>query len=428
MNSILLKNVRIFSGAGVPPFQADLRIGTEGRIELPAGPAQQGEWVFDASGMGVSTGWTDMRAVLCEPGFEHKDDLRSLQRSAAAGGFTAVAVLPNTKPAIQTKESVRFVRTASEGPVALLPIAALSKDCAGQEMAELYDLHHAGAIAFSDGLQTARNAGLVKNALLYLKSFNGLLIDTPDEESISLYGQMHEGAASTRLGMKGIPALAEEMAIRRQLALAEYTGAAIHFSVISAAGSVELIRQAKARGIAVTCDTSAHHLFFTDEDLFSFDTFLKSKPPFRTEQDRQALWQGIREGVIDAVVSAHQPQDQESKELEFDLADFGLLGLETTFAALRTAAPADIETKYLLGLLTTGPARILSKSLPALQDGAPANLTLFHPEMEWTPTAADFHSFSGNTPYVGRPLKGRPLAVWNQGASYLSPALENFKI
>ncbi|MCS6832727.1 MAG: dihydroorotase, partial [Flammeovirgaceae bacterium] len=296
--------------------------------------------VVEASRWSVSVGWCDLRAVVCEPGLEEHDDIPSLCRSAIAGGFTDVATLPNTQPVVQHKETITFLKTkAAFYPVSLHPIAALTQDTKGEDLAELYDLHQGGAIAFSDGLKSTRHEGVLLRALQYVQPFDGLIINLPSLAHIGKGGQMHEGVVSVRLGMKGIPSLTETMAIQRDIALLDYTGGKIHFTCISSKEGVELIRQAKAKGYRVTCDVAAHHLLFTDENLTNFDTTLKVRPPFRSEADKAALWQGIADNTIDAICTNHHPLSVEAKELEFDEAEPGMLALETAFSAICMAKP-----------------------------------------------------------------------------------------
>jgi dihydroorotase len=362
----------------------------------------------------VSLGWADMQAVLCEPGYEHKETLRSMALAAASGGFTDVAVLPNTKPVIQTKESVEFVRNRSQYlPTRFHVMAALSKDNEGQEMTEILDLHYAGAVAFTDGLKPLNRSSLISRSLQYISQFGGLLVNLPDDRDLSAHGQMHEGEISTLLGLKGIPTLAEELAIQRDLALLPFSGGRLHFSAISAAESVQRIRKAKQKGLAVTCGVTVANLFFTDQDLLGFDTNLKISPPLRTETDRFALWEGLRDGTIDVIITDHHPQDIESKELEFDLADVGMIGFETAFAALCTQKPADFPLDLLIEKMTVSPRKILGLSIPALEIGEKACLTVFDPIQEWEFGLSNIKSASRNPPFIGKALKGKAILTIN---------------
>jgi dihydroorotase len=416
--ALLLKKIRIICPSS-PYHQTrqDLLIehGSISQIgEVPTFP--QDVNIMDASNWSVSVGWCDLRSVVCEPGFEGQDDIASLCRSAAAGGFTDLAVLPNTQPVIQHKESIFFLKAKSAYfPVNLHPIAALTTDTKGEELAEMYDMHLSGAVAFSDGLRSTKHEGVIMRALQYLQSFGGLMMNLPGINHLGKGGQMHEGEMSVRLGMKGIPSLLEEMAIQRDLKILEYTGGKIHFSCLSSKEGVELIRNAKAKGLAVTCDVSANHLYFTDNELFNFDTNLKSKPPFRSKQDQEALWRGLVDGTIDAICTNHHPLDQEAKELEFDLAEEGILGLETAFATIMTNKPDFIDLETIIEKLSTSPRRILNISQPKILEGKPANLVIFDEKHSWTVQTKDFCSKSTNTPFVGKSLKGKVLGVIHRG-------------
>lgn len=310
--------------------------------------------VLEADNLHVSPGWVDMRVLAQDPGYEHKEDLVSVCQAAASGGFTDIAVLPNTQPVIDDKGMLGYVRRMAEGqPVSVHVIAAVTKKAAGEDFTEMLDLHHAGAVAFSDGHHPIQNPDLFLKTLQYLQPINGLLINRPEEQLLTRFGQMHEGIQSTLLGLKGMPALAEELIVERDLRLLDYVGRVegighraedqlprpsalcpmLHFSTISSARSVELIRQAKGRGVPVSCDVAAHQLVFDASALAGFDTNLKVNPPFRSVDDVAALWSGLADGTIDAIVSDHTPHDAESKQLEFDQAEFGVTGLETVFAA-----------------------------------------------------------------------------------------------
>ncbi|WP_128544351.1 dihydroorotase [Larkinella soli] len=385
--------------------------------------------VIEREGLCVSPGWVDLRVSAKDPGFEHKEDLTTACRAAARGGFTDIAVLPNTSPALDSKDTIGYVKQVTMGqPVSVHPIAAVTKRIEGKDFTEMIDLHQAGAVAFSDGEHPLSDPDLLLKTLQYLQPFNGLLMNRPEEQRLTQFGQMHEGLTSTLLGMKGMPALAEEMAVERDLRLLEYVlglGSGekpappptpeitvLHFSTISTARSVELIRQAKAQGLPVSCDVAAHQLAFDDTALMSFDTNLKVNPPFRLPADLAALQQGLIDGTIDAIVSDHNPQDEESKNLEFDNAEFGIIGLETAFAVVRTYFPA-YPLEQLIDRLTRRPRRILRLPAQSIDENQPATLTLFDPDLEWTfeKTA----SRSKNSPFLGTTLKGRALWIIGKG-------------
>lgn len=370
------------------------------------------------SGLYVSTGWVDMRVSAKDPGQEHKETLQSVSEAAAFGGFTEIATLPNTHPSVQTKEAVAYQKRGSFGSgVRIHPIASVSLKNEGKELAEMIDLHHAGAVAFSDGENPIWHSDIFVKTLQYLQTFDGLLINRPEDTLLTRFGVMNEGLSSTLLGLKGMPKLAEEMMIMRDLKLLEYVAAPnesdhtlLHFSLISSAQSVELIRVAKQQGWPISCDIAAHQIAFDDTSLADFDTNLKVNPPFRSQQDIEALWRGLADGTIDAIVSDHNPQDEESKKLEFDLAEFGIIGLETAFAVINTYNPG-LPISQLIEKFTVLPRRVLRLPQPTIAEGAPANLTLFDAHTPWTFTENDIRSISKNTPFVGKQFKGRAVAT-----------------
>jgi dihydroorotase len=370
--------------------------------------------IIEAAGKLISVGWFDMQANFGDPGDEHKEDLQSGARTAAAGGFTEVALLPNTHPVIQSKNDIRYLMQDSGQPLRLYPVAAVTRDAKGEELTEMIDLHRAGAVAFSDGLKPLWHTQVMLKALQYMQKMDSLLISRPEDLHLTSFGDMHEGIQSTILGLKGMPVLAETIAIERDLRLLEYVaeyavGAAprLHFSNISAAASVELLRKAKKNGLPVSCDVAAHHLYFTDEALSGFDTNLRVKPPLRTEEDRLALISGIQDGTIDAIVSSHQPHEEESKKCEFDLAAFGMLGLQTMFPIINAVLRKDLPLEFLLEKISTVPRSILRLDIPRVEEGEMANLTLFDPEAHWVLDASSNRSKSRNSPFWGKELKGR---------------------
>lgn len=389
--------------------------------------AEPGMRVVEAGNLHVSPGWVDLRVLAQDPGYEHKEDLTSVCRAAAAGGFTDIAVLPNTQPVADDKGSLGYIRRMAEGqPVTVHLLAAITRKTAGEDFTEMLDLHHAGAVAFSDGHHPLQNPDLFLKTLQYLQPIDGLLMNRPEEQLLTRFGQMHEGVQSTLLGLKGMPALAEELMIERDLRLLDYVlgeGRAkpeagqvqvpvLHFSTLSSARSVELIRAAKAQGMPVSCDVAAHQLVFDDSALSGFDTNLKVNPPFRSADDVAALWAGLADGTIDAVVSDHTPQDAECKNLEFDQADFGMIGLETVFALAMTYNQ-HLPLAQLIDRLTTRPRQILRLPPVTIAEGQPARLTLFDPAGRWT--YSQTHSKSKNSPFLGQTLTGRVVGTVHHG-------------
>lgn len=408
---ISIKNVRIaHKGFNAQTgYHVLINEGTLSRISEQA-LEEKSDLEVDGSGCWLSAGWCDMRASYCDPGLEHKEDLESGAMAAADGGFTAVALLPNTSPVIDSKKGIRYIHAGNAGRLTqLYPLGAVSVGAAGEELSEMIDLWQAGALGFTDGTHPITNTSLILKALQYLQLFGGVLMNQPVEAQLVRGGQMHEGINSTLLGMKGMPALAEEMAIERDIRLLRYAGGRMHFSCISTAGGVDLIRQAKEEGLQVSCDVAVHQLLFTDAALHDFDTNYKVNPPLRGEDHRQALIRGIKEGTIDAIVSDHQPQDTESKKLEFDLADFGIVSQQTAFAALLRIKELDVN--LMVEKLAHAPRRILGLPGIELKEGAEANLTLFSTDYEWAFTEETNFSKSNNSPFFQQQLKGRALGT-----------------
>lgn len=379
-------------------------------------PAEKGAEVWEHANAWVSPGWLDVGTHTGDPGYEHREDLHTTTRAAAAGGFTAVACFPNTHPAVHSKSEVLYVKNKTERePVTFYPIGAVSQGCEGKDLAELYDMHTAGAVAFGDGRKALQDAGLLLRALQYAKAFNGLVINEPHHKTIAGSGQMHEGVLSTSLGMKGIPTLAEEIIVQRDLSVLEYAAGRLHLHLISSAKSVVLIRAAKKAGLPVTASAAVANLCFTDEKLIDFDTNWKLLPPLRSQTDTDALLEGLADGTIDFICSNHTPWDEEAKNLEFPYAEFGMIGLETTFALCRTFLSNKLSVSDIVEKMAAAPRRVLGLPLPEIRPGAPAELTLFDPDMEWVFGENDVRSKSRNTPFVGQPLKGKVLGIVNKG-------------
>ena len=377
------------------------------------------EEVIDAKGMKLSPGWFDLRANFNDPGLEYKEDLESGRSAAVAGGFTDVLLLPNTQPVIESKNDVKYLlRDNAYELVKLHVTAAVTKGVKGTDFTDIIDLHHAGAIAFSDGETPLYNSDILVKTLEYLQKIDGLLINRPEDKNLSMFGLMHEGEFSTNLGMKGIPSLAEEMMVIRDLKLLGYVGGKIHFANISTKESVALIREAKKQGLNVTCDVAVHQLVFEDKDLMDFDANLKVNPPYRSSEDRKALIDGLLDGTIDIICSTHSPQDTESKRLEFDLADNGVIGLQTLFPILNSIP--EISEEILLDKLVYAPRKLLKLGLSSIEEGAEACLTLFDPNQKWVFDEKSNYSKSENSAYFKQELVGKVKAVFNNKKTFLS--------
>ena len=364
--------------------------------------------VIEAKDLHVSVGWVDTFANFCDPGQEYCETLATGAAAAAAGGYTDVLLVPDTKPPVHNKAAVEYVVSRSrELPVHLHPIGAVSKNLEGKELAEMYDMHQSGAQAFGDGWHSIQNSGLLLKALQYLKAIDKTIIQLPDENSIGGKGLMNEGVVSTQLGLPGKPAIAEELMILRDLELARYTGSRIHFTGISTAQSLALIKEAKEQGIQVTCSVTPHHLFFTDDDLRGYDTNLKVNPPLRTVEDRNALIEGIQQGVVDAIASHHLPRHTDQKMTEFEYAEIGIAGIETAFGAASTAL-SSLPLENLVSLFTNARALFGLKAV-SIEKGQKASITIFQPEEAWT--VHRLRSRSANSPFIGKTLKGKPLGI-----------------
>lgn len=417
---LLIKNARIvlptskWHGQQVDILIENGKVAlVEPNLDLPS------ENVFDAGGALLSPGWVDVGTTVGDPGFEHREDFESVTHAAAAGGYTAIACLPNTAPAIHSKPEVKYVRNqARNNLVDFLPIGAVSVDCAGKDIAELYDMHATGAVAFSDGKKPVQSSALMLRALLYVQPFGGVVLNQPLDANMARGGQMHEGKISTSLGLRGIPALAEELMVQRDIYLAEYSNSRVHLLNISCKGSVELVRKAKAAGLKVTASVAAMNLACTDQELAQFDVNYKVMPPLRSEEDREALIAGLMDGTIDFITSNHTPLDPEAKDLEFPFSAFGAIGLETAFSLASQSFPG-ADAAFFVEKLSLAPRRLLGLPLPAIEPGADADFTIFSPSENWELQPKAIRSKSKNTPFTGKTLKGKVLGVVRRNKFHL---------
>lgn len=359
----------------------------------------------------VSQGWFDSSVSLGEPGFEDRETISNGLNVAARSGFTAIALQPNSYPIIDNQSQVNFVKSKANGfATELLPIGALTKGSEGKDMTELFDMKNAGAVAFGDYNKNLDNANLLKIALQYVQDFDGLVIAFAQDSNIKGNGVANEGIVSTKLGLKGIPNLAEELQIARNLFLLEYTGGKLHIPTISTAKSVHLIKEAKAKGLNLTCSVAVHHLVLTDSTLEGFDTRYKVSPPLRTETDRKALISGILDNTIDMITSDHNPIDIEHKKMEFDFAKAGTIGLESAFGALLT----ELSLDKVIEKLTAGKS-LFGIEKQSVSEGQKANITLFNPEGISIFTKENILSKSKNSAFLGKEIKGKVYGIYNQG-------------
>ncbi|MFT4604985.1 MAG: dihydroorotase [Rhodothermales bacterium] len=401
-------------------LRADVLIKNGTITEIGSGLMADGVPVLDATDKMVSPGWMDMHVHLREPGQEHKETIASGCAAAAFGGFTAVACMPNTSPAIHTRDVVEFIiDRASKTAVDVYPIAAVSMDRAGKKLTEMADLVDGGAVAFSDDGTPVSDSGLMRTALEYSSMLGRPIINHMEDLTLNPHGHMHEGEVSTRLGLPGIPGLAEEVMIARDILIAEATGGHVHVAHISTGRAVELVRDGKARGINVTSEVCAHHFALTDEAVaeHDFDTHYKMHPPLRPQSDVDAMKAGLADGTIDAICTDHAPHASFEKEVEFIAAPFGILGLETAWGLTgrELVKPGVLSAAEAVRKITFEPRRIMGIPQARVEVGAPANLTVFDATTEWTFDAKDIKSKSRNTPFVGDQMVGKAWAVYNKG-------------
>jgi dihydroorotase len=358
----------------------------------------------------VSQGWFDSSVSFGEPGFEDRETIENGLNVAAKSGFTAVALQPNSFPIIDNQSQINFVKSkANDFSTQLFPIGALTKNSEGKDLAELFDMKNAGAVAFGDYGKSIENANLFKIALQYVQDFDGLVIAFSQDEDLKGNGMANEGESAMKLGLKGIPNLAEELQIARNLFLLEYTGGKLHIPTISTAKSVGLIKAAKEKGLDVTCSATVHHLVLSDKKLENFDTRFKIAPPLRSENDRLALLAGVVDGTIDVITSDHNPIDIENKKMEFDLAKNGTIGLESAFGALLNVLPLEI----IIQKLTLGKSRFLIDN-QIINNNNIANFTLFNPDARWIFTKEAILSKSKNSAFLEMEMKGIVYGVYNQ--------------
>ena len=415
---ILLRQVRIIDPSS--PFhqqKVDILV-QNGFISQIGSVDAKADTEIQREGLCVSPGWTDIFAHFCDPGFEFKETLETGAAAAAGGGYTDVMVLPNSAPALHNKAGIEYiVQRSKELPVTVHPIAAITKNTEGRELAEMYDMHASGAVAFSDGTCTLQSSGILLKALQYIKAIDKTIIQVPEDKSVSATGLMNEGIVSTKLGLPGKPAIAEELMIQRDIELAKYTGSKIHITALSTAKSVELVKQAKNEGVAVSCSVTPYHLFFSDDDLEHYDTNLKVNPPLRTRTDVEALQKAVLDGTIDCIATHHLPQDSDHKVVEFEYAHYGMLGLETSFGVIRSCMPG-LTMERWVELASLNPRKIFDLLPASVNQNQVARLSLFLPDEKWM--VNDLKSKSGNSPFIGMQLTGKPVGIINKDKLFLN--------
>ncbi len=417
LKNIIIKSCKIVNPKSAHHLKVVDVIIKNGTIDKIGANLESDAKQIDGKGKFLATGFFDMNVSFGEPGLETKEDFETGSKAAVAGGFTGVALMPHNLPTTDSKSQVEFLVNKAKGNlVDIFPYGCISQKREGKDLAEMYDMYKSGAIAFTDGNKAVQDAGLMERALLYAKGFDALTLSYPEDASIAGNAKMNEGAMSTFLGMKGLPNLAEELMIIRDLYLAAYTDSRVHFSTISTAHAVELIKDAKKKGAKVSCDVAAHHLVLTDEAIADFDSNYKVKPPLRTKEDSKALVKGLKNGTIDAVVSQHQPHEIEFKQVEFEIAKFGIIGLQTTLPLLYKAGLTEEE---IVEKLSENPRSVLGLKTPTIAEGETANVVLFD-DSEWTYTKENNFSKSANTPFLNQNLKGKVWLTCNNNQIYLA--------
>ncbi len=414
---VLFRGARVIDPASGRDEVADVLV--DGGVVVPAGPGSA--TVLDCDGLVLAPGLVDLHTHLRQPGREDKETVETGCRAAAVGGFTAVSPMANTDPAADNAAVIHEVlelgRTA--GTCDVFPVGAITRGLEGEAMAELGELFEAGVRLFSDDGRCVPDARVLRNALTYVRAFEGAVIaEHCEDASLAEGGQMHEGLVSSSLGLAGQPREAEEVVVARDLAVARLTGGRLHLCHLSSAGSVEMVRRAKAEGLRVTAEVTPHHLAFADEDLVAYDTNRKMNPPLRSPEDRAALREGLADGTVDAVATDHAPHAVEEKEVEFDQAPFGTIGLETALAAVLTylVEPGQLSLTRAVEAMSVSPARILGAADHGgpIAPGRPANLVAFDPAAEWT-VEPPFASRSRNSAFLGRALRGRVVHTMLRG-------------
>jgi dihydroorotase len=414
--SLIIKGGRVIDPANGIDRVMDLRI--EKGLLAGSGKGLTGDRILHAKGLWVVPGLIDMHVHLREPGYEYKETIESGSRAAAAGGFTTVACMPNTDPVNDNGSITDFILSQARagGSVRVYPVGAITKSSQGESLAEIGEMAERGVVALSDDGRPVMNGQVMRRGMEYARTFGLPVISHAEDLELCGKGVMHEGEVSTRLGLPGIPAAAEESMVERDILLAKLTGASLHIAHVSTAGSVEQIRKAKERGISVTAEVTPHHLTLTHEALVGYDTHLKVNPPLRTEADRQALIEGLADGTIDAVASDHAPHNVAEKEVEFDRAAFGMIGLETSLPLLlRLVHEGRLTAVQLIERMAWAPARILKLEGGTLTKGRMADVTLIHPDLPFIVDVASFHSLSSNTPFHGWELKGKAVCTLLRG-------------
>ena len=418
--SLILKSLLVFDlNSDFNSKKVNILIGNDGNIKKISSHSikTSATKTIDCNGMMVSPGWFDFRSNFCDPGYEHKEDLISGSYTAACSGFTDILLMPNTNPVLQSKNDISYVKNKTLNELTSVhPCAALTKNTDGIELNEILDLDKAGAIAFTDGEKEIQNSDILYKSLLYMNQFDGLLINKPRDYNLSKLGMVNEGISSTLTGIQGIPNIAEEIMIKRDLSILKYSGGKIHFSGISTKSSVDIIRKAKAEGLNVSCDVSIYNVLLDDSSILNFNTNYKLDPPLRTKEDIDALIKGLIDGTIDVISSYHQPQNIENKDVEFYAARYGMISLQTFFSNILILSNK-IDLELLIPKFTTNPRKILNLPERVIKIGSPALLTIFDKNSSWDYNIENNLSKSYNSPWLDWSLRGMVFGVVNSKKS-----------
>ncbi len=403
-------------------LQKDVLIENGTIVRVGSRIGSRGVSVFDASGMIVAPGLIDMHVHLREPGYEYKETIASGTAAAVKGGFAAVAAMPNTNPTADNRAVIEYIlrQAARAGAARVYPIGAVTRGITGNELAEMGEMRRAGAVAFTNDGRPVESAGTMRRAMQYARMLGTPIISHCEDYDLAEGGVMNEGLRATVLGLKGIPSSAEEVMVARDIVLAEETGCALHIAHVSTAGSVRLIRDAKRRGVPVTAEAAPHHFVLTDEAVQRYATNAKVNPPLRSRSDVSAILDGLADGTIDVIASDHAPHAEHEKEVEFERAPFGLVGLETTVGLVfqYLVETGVLTAERVITLLTANPARILGLPEPVIAPGRPADITIIDPAAEWVVDPDQFASKGRNTPFSGFKLKGRAVATFVGGKMF----------
>jgi dihydroorotase len=376
--------------------------------------------IIDQVGLMIAPGFVDPFVHFCDPGLEHREDLQSGVEAAMQGGYTVTFTIPNTQPVVDTKSQVTYIKQNSQQlPIHVLPIGAISKKVEGKDLAEMIDMYNNGAVAFSDGLHPVQSTLLFLKALQYVKAFDGVAIQMPIDKSLGSLGLMNEGILSTKLGLPGIPAIAEELIISRDIELLRYTASKLHITGVTTAKGLAMIAAAKKEGLQITCSVTPYHLFYNEEDLEQYDTLLKVFPPLRTKLDQAALQKGIEDGTVDCISSHHMPQNWDGKTIEFENAKAGIASIETSYATVQHLLP-NLNSTRIAALFSVNAREIFNLPLITIQENKEAEFTLFTNQSITQLTKQNSKSKSANSPFWDKPLNGKIVGTYVKGNLHIN--------